>query len=103
MKDANFVKQDDGNATTFSFHHFRSKFDEQSRYVAPLYVSAGGPSKDQVESALVLPLHTKIVPLKGTATAQITLKGTVEDVPFPLLRAPTAIAPRILAVWSPCP
>ena len=84
MKNSNFVKQDNSNATALSLGHFSTKFYEQSLYVAPLDVPAFPPSKDQVEGALVLPFHVNIVPLKGTSTAQMNFERTVEDAPFPV-------------------
>ena len=84
MKNSNFVKQDDGNATTLTLRHFSTKFYKKSLYVAPLDAPACRPSKDQVEGALVLPLHVNIVPLKGTSTAQMNFERTVEDAPFPV-------------------
>ena len=71
MKNSNLVKQDDGDATTFSFRHFSTQFYEQCLYVAPLDVPACGPSKDQFEGTLMLPLHVNMVPLKGTDTVQM--------------------------------
>ena len=66
MKDPNFFKQDNGDATPLSFRDFGAKFDEQSLYIAPLDVSARGSSKNQFERALVPTLHSFIVPQRGT-------------------------------------
>ena len=74
MKDTNVFKQDNGNATTLSFRDFGAKLCEQSLDVAPLNVPACGPSKDQFEGALVLPLHAGMVPLASTAFTHGFLK-----------------------------
>ena len=74
MKDSHFFKQDNGNATTLAFRDFGAKLYEQSLYVTPLDVSACGPSKDQFEGALMLPLHGDMVPLTGTDVARNALK-----------------------------
>jgi hypothetical protein len=66
MKDPHLFKQDNGNATALAFGDFGAKLDEQSLYVTPLEVSACGPSEDQFERALMLPLHGEMVLLTGT-------------------------------------
>lgn len=57
MKDSNFSKQDNGDATPLSLCDFGAKLDEQSFNVAPLNVAACGPSKDQFEGASMPPPH----------------------------------------------
>jgi len=74
MKDSHFFKQDNGNATSLAFRDFGTKLYEQSLYIAPLDVSACGPSKDQFEGTLMLPLHGDMVPLTGTDVRRTVLK-----------------------------
>ena len=66
MKDPDFFKQDNGDATPLSFRDIGAKFNEQSLYIAPLNISARGSSKNQLERALVPTLHSSIVPQGGT-------------------------------------
>lgn len=74
MKDSHFFEQDNRKATTLALRDFSAKLYEQSLDVAPLNVAACGPSKDQFESALMLPLHDDTVPLNGTDVAVTVLK-----------------------------
>jgi hypothetical protein len=75
MKDPDFSKQHNGHAAALSFSDFSAKFHEQSLNVAPLDISAGGPSKDQFERALVLPLHAEMVPPTSTKVEWAILMG----------------------------
>ena len=66
MKHSHFFKEDYGDTTTFSLTDLGAQFYEQRFNIAPLDVPTRGAGKDQFESALVLPLHTEIVPRSGT-------------------------------------
>ena len=66
MKDPNFFKQDNGDATPLSFRDFGAKLNEQRLDIAPLDISARGASKDQLKRSLVPTLHSCIVPQNST-------------------------------------
>jgi hypothetical protein len=57
MKDPNLFKQNNGDATPFSFRNFGAKLEEQGFDIAPLDISARRPSKNQLERPLVPTLH----------------------------------------------
>ena len=62
MKHLDFFEQDYRYATTFSLRDFGAQLYKQRFDIAPLDVTARGVTEDQFESALVLPLHAKMVP-----------------------------------------
>ena len=66
MENSHFFKQDYSYATTLALADFGAQFYEQRFDIAPLDVPTRGASEDQFKSALVLPLHTEIVPRSGT-------------------------------------
>ncbi len=57
MEHAHFAKQNYGYAATLALGNFCAQFAEQGFNVAPLHVGAGRVGKQQLERALVLPLH----------------------------------------------
>jgi hypothetical protein len=68
MKHPHFIKQDYSDTTTLSLADFGAQLYEQRFDIAPLDVPTRGAGEDQLESALVVPLHAEIVPLSGTET-----------------------------------
>jgi hypothetical protein len=46
--------------------NFGTKFNEQSLNITPLDIGARWPGKNQVNNALVFPLHANMVPVLGT-------------------------------------
>lgn len=66
MKDANFLEEENGDATSFSFGYLGTKPDEESFDVLPGNVRTGWVSKDGFESLAVAALHEGMVPRAGT-------------------------------------
>ena len=57
MEHAHFAKQNHGYAATLALRNFCAQFAEHGFDVVPLHVGAGRMGKQQLERALVLPLH----------------------------------------------
>ncbi len=62
MKHPYFFKQDHSYATALSLAYLGAQFYEQALDVSPLDIPTRRPGDDHLESALVLPLHARIVP-----------------------------------------
>ena len=71
MEHSHFFKEEDSYATTFSLADFGAKLYEQALDISPLDIATRGAGEDQFESALVLPLHTAIVPRSGTVSLRV--------------------------------
>ena len=66
VKDANFLKQHNSHATTFTLADLCAKVREERLNIAPLNIAARRAREDQVKGALMLSLHARMVPESGT-------------------------------------
>ena len=62
VKNANFLKQDDGHATALALADLCAKFYEERLNIASLHIAARRASEDQFKGALMLSLHASMVP-----------------------------------------
>ena len=66
MKNANLLEQYNRYATAFSLTYLGAQFAEQCFDIAPPNIAARRTSENQIKGALVLPLHSHMVPESGT-------------------------------------
>lgn len=66
MEDSDFTKQNDRDAAARSLSDIPTQLLKQRFHVFPRHIAAHRSGKDQLKSALVLPLHSNMVLINGT-------------------------------------
>ncbi len=66
MEDPDFTKQNDRDSAARSFRDIPTQLLKQGFNVLPRHIAARWAGKDQLKSALVLPLHSRMVLINGT-------------------------------------
>lgn len=66
MEDSDFTKQNDRDAAACSLGDIPTQFLKQRFHVPPRHIAAHRSGKDQLKSALVLSLHSRMVLINGT-------------------------------------
>lgn len=67
VKNAYLPKQKYRDPTSCAFFNFSTKVNKQGLNITPLDIGTRRSGENQINNALVLPLHVYMVPLLGTA------------------------------------